>query len=788
MEDADVLLSFGADFLETWLSPVEYARKFKAMHAMKAGKKGLFFHISPYQSLTAANADLWISCRPGTEAAVALCLLEEALHLGKGESLTTDLRSEVEKAVAPFTREKTLAYAEIETERYERLLTRLIQAQKPLILGSNAAVSDPFALQTEMAVNLLNLVLDPNRARLDFGSRYRVQTAVGRSEAIDFFKALDSNGDRLLLLNNVNPVYALPPASGVQHILQEESLFVVSFSNFMDETSALADLIFPVALPLETWDEYAGRGEIASTIQPAMPSLTGAPHLGDVFLRTAFAGSPPTENYRTYLFAHIQKRYGLKDEMDWVQTLQQGGIFEPQPQTPKETQTKSSLAAEAASLFAPTTEAFSSKEPAPELTLVAAPSIRYFDGRGANRPWLNEVPEPLTRVAWQSPVLMHAKTLSQSRLEQGDVIEIRSAGRSFEAAVYRSEGVRPGVLVMSIGQGHADYGRYAEKTGANPLHLFSPEAAGATLSGAPVTIHKTGRRIKLAHTDGNRVQLDRKIALSVSLDVLNQGKPHEKQGLSMWEFPFTIPLPEGYNPKRDLYPPHEHTGYRWSMVVDLDRCIGCGACAVACYAENNLGVVGLKRVVEGREMAWLSIERYLDPQNPEQITFLPMLCQHCDNAPCESVCPVYAPHHNKEGMNNQIYNRCIGTRFCSQNCPYKVRRFNWFTWKWPGSLNLQLNPDVTVRSKGVMEKCSFCIQRIKAAHNVAKNEKRKIKDGEITPACVQTCPTNALTFGNLMDLKSRVRQMTADPRAYQIMGYLNTKPAVIYLKKVLQEI
>ena len=256
----------------------------------------------------------------------------------------------------------------------------------------------------------------------------------------------------------------------------------------------------------------------------------------------------------------------------------------------------------------------------------------------------------------------------------------------------------------------------------------------------------------------------------------------------MKDFPLTLPLPEGYDPRRDFYPSHDHEIYRWGMVVDLDKCIGCGACAAACYAENNIGIVGRDRVQEGREMAWLSIERFHEPEQMEKITFLPMLCQRCDNAPCESVCPVYAPHHSKEGLNNQIYNRCIGTRFCSQNCPYKVRRFNWFDWQWPEPTNLQLNPDVTVRSKGVMEKCSFCIQRIKAAHDIAKNEKRLIRDGEVQPACVQTCPTDALVFGNLMDPASRVRKMVDDPRAYQAMGYLNTKPAVIYLKKVVVDV
>jgi molybdopterin-containing oxidoreductase family iron-sulfur binding subunit len=224
------------------------------------------------------------------------------------------------------------------------------------------------------------------------------------------------------------------------------------------------------------------------------------------------------------------------------------------------------------------------------------------------------------------------------------------------------------------------------------------------------------------------------------------------------------------------------------MAVDLDRCIGCGACAAACYAENNVGIVGEARILQGREMAWLEIVRYHDERRMQRVMFMPMLCQHCDNAPCESVCPVYAPHHSTEGLNNQIYNRCIGTRFCSQNCPYKVRRFNWFDWEWPVPMNLQLNPDVTVRGKGVMEKCSFCIQRIKEARTRAKNENRPIREGEVTPACVQTCPTDALVFGNLMDKDSRVRRLCDDPRAYQAMGYLNTKPAVIYLKKVLHEV
>jgi molybdopterin-containing oxidoreductase family iron-sulfur binding subunit len=247
----------------------------------------------------------------------------------------------------------------------------------------------------------------------------------------------------------------------------------------------------------------------------------------------------------------------------------------------------------------------------------------------------------------------------------------------------------------------------------------------------------------------------------------------------------TMPLPEGYNPDRDVYQPHEYKNHRWAMVIDLDRCIGCGACAVACYAENNVPVVGARSVQQGREMAWLKIVPYRDEENPRRVGFLPMLCQHCDAAPCEPVCPVFAAVHNEEGLNNQVYNRCIGTRYCSNNCPYKVRRFNWANIPWHEPSKLQLNPDVMVRCRGVMEKCTFCIQRIKDVELHAKKEKRPVRDGEIVPACVQSCPTKAFVFGDLLDPKSRVSQLFRnDPRRYQVLHELNTKPAIVYLMRM----
>jgi len=784
MDQADVLVSFGADFLETWLSPVEYAWKFKSMHAVKDGNKNLFFQISPYQSLTGANADHWLFCSPGSEAVVALGLIRQALDIGKGKDLSKGFREFLNKTTAPYIQDRVLEQSGIPLALYEKLIIQLMDARRPLVLGTNTGASDLNGIQTNLAVNLLNLLLDPDLSLIDFSERHRVETAAKRSDILQFFYALNTDGADLLLLNNVDPAFTLPKNSGVKQALENKDLFVVCFSNFMNETAEMADLVLPVQMPLETWDEYGGKQRLVSTLQPAMGKMTKASNLGDVMLFAGFEDNPPAKKYKDFLISNLAESRGIASEIQWIETIQRGGNFGLAVKPDKNR--KNPDPKDLASIL--------TKNPEPQtsdLAFAAMPSIRFFDGRGANKPWLTEVPDPLSRVAWQTPIFLNPETAGANGINQEDIIELQSEFGKLEAAVYVSELVKSGLAVMSIGQGHKAYGRYAKDTGVNPLQLlsanFNPASGGASLNVADVTIKKTGRTQKLASTSGSLTQHGRTFALSVRLTELQKPATTKKTDLTMENFPLTLPLPEGYDPKRDFYPPHDHEDYRWGMVVDLDKCIGCGACAAACYAENNIGIVGVDRVLEGREMGWLSVERYHSEDDMKKVTFLPMMCQHCDNAPCEAVCPVYAPHHSKEGLNNQIYNRCIGTRYCVQNCPYKVRRFNWFDWKWPDPMNLQLNPDVTVRSKGVMEKCSFCIQRIKTARSVAKNEKRMIRDGEVTPACVQTCPTNALVFGSLMDKESRVRKMVDDPRAYQAIGYVNTKPAVIYLKKVVVE-
>lgn len=332
------------------------------------------------------------------------------------------------------------------------------------------------------------------------------------------------------------------------------------------------------------------------------------------------------------------------------------------------------------------------------LTLLLYPSINHFDGRGANRPWLQELPDPLTQLTWDSWLEIHPEDAQRLAISEGDLLKVTSPYDEIELPAHLSTGVRQGTVAAPVGQGHTTYGRYADpddpnangfgekRRGGNPFALlpFEPEAgSGGLLLSTPVTLTNTGMKYPLASVSGSVRQYDRGIAQAISPADLRSGESE----------------PETRNPKpeaRQMYPPHEHPVHRWGMAIDLNACTGCSACVVACYAENNIPVVGKEQLARGREMSWIRIERFEEgPVDRPGTRFIPMLCQHCDNAPCEPVCPVYATLHNSEGLNIQVYNRCVGTRYCSNNCPYKVRRFNWFTYPWPEPLHLQLNPDVT---------------------------------------------------------------------------------------------
>ncbi|HET6463179.1 MAG TPA: 4Fe-4S dicluster domain-containing protein, partial [Candidatus Krumholzibacteria bacterium] len=391
--------------------------------------------------------------------------------------------------------------------------------------------------------------------------------------------------------------------------------------------------------------------------------------------------------------------------------------------------------------------------------LMIAPSIRFYDGRSAELPLLHEIPDPLTSVTWDDWVSVGPETLGKLGARDEDELELRGEGWSLKLPVRTQPGLGADVFMVQRGV-------------AKPTLGFS-RLSGEVISVADVTVAKTGMRTRVAKTSGSNYEEGRGIVPGHAPRHFNghpiEGEEHEHAEHKREDVTF-YPLPK--------YP-----NYRWAMAVDLDKCTGCSACVAACYVENNVPMTGREQHLKGREMAWIRLEQYYDKETGSG-DFVPAMCQQCDYAPCEPVCPVYATYHNDEGLNAQVYNRCVGTRYCGNNCPYKQRRFNFFEWgKRPHPLNLMTNPDVSVRNKGVMEKCTFCIQRIRHARDVAKDEKRGIQEGEITTACAQACPGKAIVFGNLLDENSEVHKWANDPRSHRMLEELGTSPGVFYLSK-----
>jgi molybdopterin-containing oxidoreductase family iron-sulfur binding subunit len=661
------------------------------------------------------------------------------------------------------------AYAGLPAGRIRELALRLAGARAPLILGGGGVSIAPAETETALAAALLNLALET--PALDLGTRHAGEEAALPEETAAFIRELAAGEVETLLILGANPAYSLPPESGFQYALERVPT-VVALSPYRDETAELAHWVLPVSTPLESWGDYEPQTGVANLQQPVMGSLYETPMPGDALLELLRAAGVDPEaalgagSFYDFLRKRWQEQWLGTDyfEEAWSAAVQRGWREDLVPSMPAP-----------APRLRPA-PSFTRPAPDNEMRLWLHPSLSHFDGRGANRRWLQELPDPVTQMAWDSWLEIHPDEAARLGLRTGDLLQMASAGTPLTVPAYVHPGVALGTVALALGQGHTAYGRYAQGTGVNAAVLLGGEAQ--TGSFGTVNLTPAGAGGKPRRVESATSQEGRAIVRTVALAEL-EGLRRE---------PLVMPLPEGYTPDRDMYPPHSYAEHRWAMTVDLSRCVGCGACVTACYAENNVGVVGPREIGNNRVMSWIRVDRYADWREAgAPVLFQPMLCQHCDAAPCEPVCPVFASAHNEEGLNMQVYNRCVGTRYCSNNCPYKVRRFNWFDYEWPEPLNWQANPEVTVRRRGVMEKCSFCIQRIREAEFAAEEAGRPLRDGEIVPACAQTCPAGVFTFGDLMDPASRVSQIVhGEPRAYQALDELNTKPAVFYLKRVVE--
>jgi len=759
---AEFLLGFGPDFLETGPSPVEYAGEFATVRERWGDGRARFIAFDSRLSMTAANADEWVPIRPGSEALLALAVL----HV-----ISSVLSNPVHDELKDFSPYAVSEIAGVSAGRIQSIARNLISIRPNLVTAGQTCRNGSTLWTTVFKINELTGNLN---GAVHFGAGFGADWAFYE----DMKKLVEKMAGKeieLLFINGANPVYSLPAGAKFAEAAEKIPL-IVSFSNIPDETTEIAHLILPIHHFLESWGDYSPRFGITGLIQPTRKPLYDTRGLDEIIIELTkrISGGKIADLAERvsnltregfWLTKMPQSAVGQNpDESGWVEVRKRGGVWgleAPPPQSKVNIYLGSPKFAELA--------------PREKLTLQAFPSALFYDGRGAASPWLNDCPDPMSKVAGEAWLELHPDTAKRIGVGQGSVARVKTAFGSGEWPVLVTESVHPGLAAIPTGTRNHQDGALASNVMA--LLPTEPDDSGCLQWTANAEIVPAGRTHDLASLQGSDVQHNRGLARDTEYVVYSRAKEE-------WKENNRRRLP----PRKDMYPPPEHPDYHWGMVIDLDRCTGCSACVVACYAENNIPVVGHERLLMRREMAWMRIERYYEVRNGARTAFfLPMLCQHCGMAPCETVCPVFASYHTPEGLNAQVYNRCVGTRYCSNNCPYKVRRFNWFTYHWPEPLNIQLNPDVTVREKGVMEKCTFCVQRIMAAKIAAKREGRKVRDGDIVPACAQTCPTKAIVFGNLKDTNSRVSILSKSNRGYQIFEELNTKPAVIYLKRVTRK-
>jgi molybdopterin-containing oxidoreductase family iron-sulfur binding subunit len=801
---ARLVISIGADFLDGWGATVPQQLSFADARA-KLLQAPRFVYIGPRRSLTGLNADEWIACRAGSELAIANALLAS---VGGGASATI-----AEAATA----------SGVEASVLQRIADELRAAAPSLVLGG---VGSPDAHLVAQAAARINRATGAVGVTVKPAESVSVAAgAVGAQALAGLAAEMNAGQVPLLFIRGANPAYALPQQAQFLQGMRSVG-FKVSFSSYPDETSQLCDVVLPDHHPLESWgDSQPVRGTLGLQ-QPVMDPVFTTRSTPDVLLDLArgdstMAGRFPWPSYRDFIIS----RYA-GGEAEFTRALA-GGI---------------GSGSTVARQVPPTVLAGATTPIAGdgEFTLVTYPSPVLGVGAGANKPWLQELPDPVSKIAWQSWVEIHPSAAARLGVHAGDHVTVTTPAGSITAPAYIYLGVQPETVAVALGQGHTAYGRYAEGIGVNAV-----AALGATYDGAGrlawtqsrATVAKSEGHSPLVTTEGSARQHGRGIARAVTAAQLAAGEArvdahHEFIGDASHEFLPGLRAPVANDAQGNLGDPNSNkkgmyaddhwsgmASRRWAMTIDLSRCTGCSACVTACYAENNIPTVGARwqgrslrpfhssdgsgwdtrpgaNILKGREMAWLRIERYFeggeDGSSDFETRFLPMLCQHCGNAPCESVCPVFATYHAPDGLNVQVYNRCVGTRYCSNGCPYKVRYFNWHgygeaerrQYAFPEPLHLQLNPDVTVRGKGVMEKCSFCVQRIRDAENVARLENREVRPDEFTTACAQACPSRAIVFGDAASEEWSVTQQVDDERAYHVFEELNTFTAVVYLQKV----
>lgn len=732
LERAKVIVSFEADLLGAGPASLRYARDFAAGRRVSetGGKMNRLYVLEASPSLTGASADHRVPVRP-SELPAAIRAIANGLGVPIPAQQQVEPSSLPPGCLAAVVQDLKAHPGESVIVAGDHLPPgdhALVHAMNQTLgnTGKTVILTEPVATRPEEQVLSLGALVEDMRA--------------GAVE--------------VLVILGGNPVYNAPADFAFKEALSKVR-HSIHLSLYVDETSASCEWHVPEAHFLEAWGDVRAFDGSASIVQPAIAPLYGGKSALELLAAMLGTSTPdPYDQLRAYW-----QRQRPKSDFDafWNTALQAGVI--PETAFPPKSLPRSAMVPDFADGSAR----------GEGLEVVFRPDPTVYDGRFANNGWLQELPKPLTQLTWDNSALVSPATATRLSLASGDVVALTIRGRTVEAPVWVMPGHADETVTLPLGYGRTRAGRVGTGVGFDGYAL---RTSAAMWHDTGLTLRKTGARMALASTQQHHSMDGRDLVREATLSDYHRNPAFASDPV--------VPL-------ATLYEPPTSKGHKWGMAIDLNACIGCNACMVACQSENNIPVVGKEQVLRHRDMHWIRVDRYHlgAPANPQTL-FQPVPCMQCEQAPCEPVCPTAATVHSEEGLNDMAYSRCIGTRYCSNNCPYKVRRFNFLQYaddRTP-SLKAMRNPDVTVRSRGVMEKCTYCVQRINAARIDAEVEGRPLRDGEVVTACQATCPTRAIVFGDLNDPTSEISRRKAEPLDYALLAELNTRPRTTYLAKL----
>ncbi len=780
-EAAKVIVSLGADFLGTWLNCVEQGRGYAKGRKIDEKNPSMSKHyqFEGYLSLTGSNADERYTHRPSETGAVAVALAAALGVPGVSGSVTdAKLKAGIEKAAADLKANNGAAV---------------------VVCGSNDK-------NIQLVVNAINAAIGANGSTIDWSKPVNSRQGID-SEMTDLVNQMEAGTVGTLMICDTNPAYTYHDAAKFTAALKKVKV-TVSFNPKMDETTELCEYIIPSHHYLESWGDAEAKAGHVSFIQPTIyPLFKTRPYQTSLL---KWAGS--TQDYETYFKEYWTGKLGA----DGFNKALQDGVVE--------TASAAAAGGYSSAGLAEAVSAISSYKKGTGVEMVLYQKVSIGTGAQAGNPWLQELPDPVSKATWDNYALISVKKAEELGIKldmdyeyypQKPVISIKAGNKEVELPVLVLPGMNADTIAVAVGYGRNEaQGVTAAGVGKN-VYGFAV-SNGTTVEGyaTGVTLTNLHRKYKIAQTQKHNSYENRKEVVRETTLHSFKNHPNVIPDYSQ-ELEDAFYKNSGKNFREaTLYPQHDQPGLKWGMSIDMNSCTGCSACIVACHAENNVPVVGKSEVLRYHDMHWLRIDRYfISGENPDDlkgVVFQPMLCQHCDNAPCENVCPVAATNHSAEGLNQMTYNRCIGTRYCANNCPFKVRRFNWADYtgadsfpnnrdqKLVGKMDsvieqmnddltrMVLNPDVTVRSRGVIEKCSFCVQKLQAAKLDAKKENRPLKDGDVKTACQAACNTGAIVFGNAHDKDSQLSKVRAEnkQRGFHVLEQLHVLPNITYLAKI----